>query len=69
MWLQPFLKDVDVDSQGVVQQDSSLNLYVENSGFSSMVMVKNLGSTLIYLGIYLTMVFFYLVFSMSGIFF
>lgn len=32
-------------------QDQSLNVYFNNSGFGSMLLLMNLGSTLIYLGI------------------
>jgi hypothetical protein len=55
MWLYPYLNSVDIDDQGVQQTDYSMSLYLSNSGFSSMVMIKNLGSTLIYVGLYVLM--------------
>jgi hypothetical protein len=55
-WLSPFLKSTNIDDEGIVQEETSLNSYIENSGFQSMNMVENLGSTIIYIGIYLTIV-------------
>ena len=47
-WLIPFFKRFDVDEDENSLPDQGLNQYFENSGFSSMHMLINLGSTFIY---------------------
>ena len=48
-WLTPFLENKNIDDQGVSYIDESRNLYLETSGFSSSIMLVNLGSTLIFI--------------------
>ena len=47
-------------------EDSSLNWYIEQSGFGSMSLMKNLGSTLIYMGIYAVSFLILLIFHLLG---
>jgi len=47
-WLIPFFQRFDVDKDGNSLPDQGLNQYFENSGFPSMSMLINLGSTFIY---------------------
>jgi hypothetical protein len=48
-WLTPFLENKNIDDQGVSYIDETRNLYLETSGFSSSIMLVNLGSTLIFI--------------------
>lgn len=48
-WLTPFLENKNIDDQGISYIDESRNLYLETSGFSSSIMLVNLGSTLIFI--------------------
>ena len=48
-WLTPFLENKNIDEQGISYIDESRNLYLETSGFSSSIMLVNLGSTLIFI--------------------
>ena len=69
MWLSPFLSVQDMDSEGVIQSDFSINDYFDQSGFNSMVMVKNLGSSLIYLAVYFVALVIYMFLYMFRTFF
>ena len=60
-WLTPFLENKNIDDQGVSYIDESRNLYLETSGFSSSIMLVNLGSTLIFIAMLIALyVIFYL---------
>ncbi len=52
-WLTPFFQSFNVDSDGNSLTDQGLNQYFENSGFSSVHMLINLGSTTIYVLVFL----------------
>jgi len=52
MWLIPLLKNKNINDEGILYTDSSWNVYLENSGFSSSLMLVNLGSTLIFIGLF-----------------
>ena len=60
-WLTPFLENKNIDDQGISYIDESRNLYLETSGFSSSIMLVNLGSTLIFIAMLIALyVIFYL---------
>ena len=63
-WLTPFLENKNIDDQGISYIDESRNLYLETSGFSSSIMLVNLGSTLIFIAmlIALYVIFYFLKF-------
>jgi hypothetical protein len=50
-WLIPLFQDRNLDSEGNLLLDQSRNIYLENSGFSSQLVLINLGSTLLFLAI------------------
>jgi|LauGreDrversion4_2_1035121.scaffolds.fasta_scaffold791552_2 hypothetical protein len=47
-WLIPFLESLNVDISRNPLEDETINMYFENSGFNSMYMFINLGSTFVY---------------------
>lgn len=53
-WLVPYLTDKNIDDEGVSPIDNSHSIYFDTAGFSSSRMLLNLGSTLIYLLLFLT---------------
>jgi len=59
MWLIPLLKKKNINDKGILYTDSSWNVYLENSGFSSSLMLVNLGSSLIFIGLYFALLIFY----------
>jgi|LauGreDrversion4_2_1035121.scaffolds.fasta_scaffold778354_2 hypothetical protein len=63
-WLIPFFQSVNEDSNGNSLEDESLNMYFENSGFSSMYMFLNLGSTFVYIIGFLVLLILYLFLAM-----
>ena len=62
-WLIPFFKRFDVDEDENSLPDQGLNQFFENSGFSSMHMLINLGSTFIYILVVLGVVILQLLFK------
>lgn len=52
-WLVPLLTSFKNDEDENVGKDKPLNPYFEQNGFSSTLLVNNLGSTMVYLFIYL----------------
>jgi hypothetical protein len=52
-WLVPLLTSFKTDEDENVGQDKPLNPYFEQNGFSSTRLVNNLGSTMVYLFLYL----------------
>jgi hypothetical protein len=67
-WLVPYLSKKNADDDGVAEEDTVLNAYFDNSGFSSMNMLKNLGSTLVYLVLYVALIIIYYLVSALGTF-
>ncbi len=56
--------DEDEDAEESVQKrDRALNKYFGEQGIGSMILIVNLGSTLVYLVVYLNVYFIYLVLS------
>lgn len=55
-WLGPYLDRVNVDREGTPVDDYSFSYYFENCGYESMIMLKNLGSTLVFMGLYLGLI-------------
>jgi hypothetical protein len=51
-WLVPILTSFKTGQDDDVGQDKPLNPYFEQNGFTSMRLVNNLGSTMVYLFIY-----------------
>ena len=53
-WLSPMLFDENPEGEGEENEesDSALNQYFEENGFSTKVLIKNLGSTFVYMVIY-----------------
>jgi len=68
-WLIPFFKRINVDFSGNILEDDNLNFYFENSGFSSMYMFINLGSTFVYLNFLVALVVLHLTFSLLAMIF
>jgi hypothetical protein len=54
-WLSPMLFDENPGGEGEENEesDSALNHYFEENGFSTKVLIKNLGSTFVYMLIYI----------------
>ena len=56
MWLFPLLFPPSPPGEG--EQDDTeepLNMYFEENGFQSKALIKNLGSTFVYLGLYMVL--------------
>jgi hypothetical protein len=51
-WLSPMLFDENPGGENE-ESDSALNQYFEENGFSTKVLIKNLGSTFVYMVIYI----------------
>ena len=62
-WLTPFFQRFDVDRDGNSLPDQGLNQYFENSGFSSMHMLINLGSTFVHISFFLGLLIMHLLFK------
>lgn len=55
LWLFPLFfppKPPEAEDDGT---DESLNMYFEENGFQSKALIKNLGSTFVYLGLYVVL--------------
>ena len=44
---------MNLDRHGALVDDYSFSVYFENCGYESMIMLKNLGSTLVFICLYL----------------
>jgi hypothetical protein len=66
-WLIPYFQRVNVDSSGNSLDDNTLNFYFDNSGFSSMHMLINLGSTFVYINGLIALLVLHLALSMLAV--
>jgi hypothetical protein len=52
-WLIPFIfREDDLPSEGSSTEDKALNEFFDENGYSTLTLIKNLGSTFVYLGIF-----------------
>ena len=59
MWLFPLLFPPKPPGEGEEDDtEKPLNMYFEENGFQSKALIKNLGSTFVYLGLYIVLLFF-----------
>ncbi len=65
-WLTPFLENKNIDDQGISYLDESRNLYLETSGFSSSIMLVNLGSTFIFIAMLIALYVIYYILKYIG---
>ncbi len=65
-WLTPFLDNKNIDDQGISYLDESRNLYLETSGFSSSIMLVNLGSTFIFIAMLIALYVIYYILKYIG---
>ncbi len=68
LWLIPAIKEANKLSAEDLSSDRSFNYYFESSGFSSTIMLINMGSTLVYVAFYASLVVIYLLLEAIGIF-
>ena len=52
LWLFPLLYPQAESLESDLDEDEALNLYFDENGFSSMSLIKNTGSTFVYLVLY-----------------
>ena len=69
MWMIPLLEKKNINDEGILYTDSSRNVYLENSGFSSSLMLVNLGSTLIFIGLFFALSILYWLLKAIGFYF
>ncbi len=67
-WLIPFFQNRNLDTEGNLMLDQSRNIYLENSGFSSQLVLLNLGSTLLFLAILFSLYLIYWLLKCAEIF-
>jgi hypothetical protein len=51
-WLAPLIFNEGTANEGEDNEDEALNQYFDENGFSTKVLIKNLGSTFVYIVIY-----------------
>lgn len=65
-WLVPYLTEKNTNDQGEAPDDESLNDYFDAAGFGSTRMLLNLGSTLVFIWLYLITIAVYTFFRYIG---
>ena len=70
-WLNPLIFSDEngvsnADDEDSNNQNEALNPYFEENGFSSKILIKNLGSTFVYLILYIVAVIFLFIINLSA---
>jgi hypothetical protein len=58
LWLTPMLDENNKNEDGEIDDDEALNVYFEESGFQSKIMITNLGTTFIFIIINMSIIVF-----------